>query len=193
MADVNRQLEAALAAHEEAVGCVAGLAEPIARAVEALIAALDAGAPVLLCGNGGSAADAQHLAAELVGRFARERRALPAQALTVNTSVLTAVGNDYGFNDVFARQVAAFGAPGGVLVALSTSGESENVSRAMDAARDAGMVTVALTGRDGGAVGRAADVHLNIPAGDTARVQEAHILIGHVICALVEETVCERP
>jgi len=193
MADVNGYLEAVLAAHDEAVGCVAGLAEPIARAVEAVIAALDAGAPVLFCGNGGSAADAQHLAAELVGRFARERRALPAQALTVNTSVLTAVGNDYGFKDVFARQVAAFGAPGGVLVALSTSGESENVSRAMDAARDAGMVTVALTGRDGGAVGRAADVHLNVSVGDTARVQEAHILIGHVICALVEETVCERP
>ncbi len=193
MADVKGYLDAALAAHDEAVASVAGLAEPIARAVEALVAALDAGAPVLLCGNGGSAADAQHLAAELVGRFARERRALPAQALTVNTSVLTAVGNDYGFEDVYARQVAAFGAPGGVLVALSTSGESENVSRAVEAARDAGMVTIALTGRDGGAVGRAADVHLNVPAGDTARVQEAHILIGHVICALVEETVCERP
>ncbi len=155
-------------------------------AAAALVAALRAGRKVLVCGNGGSAADAQHVAAELVGRFAGDRPAWPALALTTDTSVLTAVANDYGFDRVFARQVEAHGQAGDVLVAISTSGASPNVLRAVETARARGLVTIGLTGWDGGELGRMADVHLHVPSPSTPRIQEAHATLLHVLCELVE-------
>jgi len=159
----------------------------ILRVVDAVAHTLDAGGKVLACGNGGSAADAQHFAAELVGRFERDRRGLPAMALTTDTSALTAISNDYGYERVFARQVEAHGRRGDVLVCISTSGGSPNVLAALSAAKAGGLVTVALTGRDGGAIGAAADIQVNVPSPSTARVQEVHRTILHVICQLVEE------
>lgn len=193
MEDVSTYLDSAIAAHLEAIEAVRDAEPQITEAVAAIASCIRDGGTVLFCGNGGSAADAQHLAAELVGRFARERNAWPAQALHANTSVLTAVGNDYGFDRVFARQVEAFGRPHDVLVALSTSGSSPNVVEAISVARDRGMTVVGLTGGTGGVVGEMSSVHINIPFDSTARVQEAHILIGHVICGLVEESLCEKP
>jgi len=159
----------------------------IVRATEVLAVCFRSGGKALVCGNGGSAADSQHFAAELVGRFARERRAWPALALTTDTSALTAIGNDLGFDRVFARQVEAHGRPGDVLVAMSTSGDSGNVLAAVEAARARGLVTVGLTGRDGGALGRAVDVHVNVPSPSAARTQEVHATILHVLCDLVEQ------
>jgi D-sedoheptulose 7-phosphate isomerase len=158
----------------------------ISAAADALRQALRAGRTVLVCGNGGSAADAQHFAAELVGRFTRERRAWPALALTTDSCALTAIGNDFGFDRVFARQVEAHGNPGDVLVGISTSGASPNVLAAVETAKARGLVTIGLTGRDGGALGRAVDVHLNVPSPSTARTQEVHITLLHVLCDLVE-------
>ncbi len=158
---------------------------PVLRAVEVIAEAVQRG-KVLAFGNGGSAADAQHFAAELVGRYLRERRALPAIALTVDTSILTAVANDYGFDRVFARQIEALGAPGDVAFGISTSGGSPNVVAALKAARAHGLTTIALTGGDGGPVGRAADIHINVPDRATPRVQEVHRTLLHVICELVE-------
>jgi D-sedoheptulose 7-phosphate isomerase len=158
----------------------------ILTAADALRQALLGGRKVLVCGNGGSAADAQHVAAELVGRFTRERRAWPALALTTDTSALTAIGNDYGFERVFARQVEAHGQPGDVLIGISTSGGSPNVLAAVETARARGLATIGLTGRDGGALGRAVDVHLNVPSPSAARTQEVHITLLHVLCDLVE-------
>ncbi len=156
------------------------------RAVAAIRESHAAGGTVLIFGNGGSAADAQHMAAELVGRFARERRALAAIALTADTSLLTAIGNDYGFDRVFVRQIDGLGRPGDVAVAISTSGGSANVVRGLEAARARGLRTIALTGRDGGAVGAAAEIHINVPDASTARVQEVHRTLIHAICELVE-------
>jgi D-sedoheptulose 7-phosphate isomerase len=157
------------------------------RAVAVVIEALGAGGKVLLFGNGGSAADAQHIAAELVGRFARERRPLPAIALTTDTSALTAIANDYGYDDVFARQVRALGARGDVALALSTSGRSPSVLRAVEACRDLGIGTIGLTGGDGGALAGMVDVCLRVSASThSARIQETHILVGHVLCELVD-------
>ena len=162
---------------------------PLFAAVAAITSAVTATGKVLLFGNGGSAADAQHVAAELVGRFARERRALAALALTADTSVVTAVGNDYAYDRVFARQVEALGARGDVALGISTSGGSANVVAGLDAAGARGLTTVALTGCDGGAVGRAAAIHINVPSSSTARVQEVHRTLLHVICDLVEQSV----
>jgi len=159
---------------------------PLVRAATLVASALAAGRSVLVFGNGGSAGDAQHFAAELVGRFVRERRGLPAIALAADSSVLTAIGNDYGFERVFARQVEALGRPGDVAVGLSTSGRSPNVVAALAAARAAGLATVALTGQDGGPIGAAADVAVQVPHGVTARVQEVHRTLLHVIVDLVE-------
>jgi D-sedoheptulose 7-phosphate isomerase len=138
-------------------------------------------------GNGGSAADAQHVAGELVGRFRRERAPMPAIALTVDTSILTAIGNDYSFKQVFARQVEALGRPGDVALGISTSGESPNVVAGLQTARAKGLKTVALTGRDGGSVGRAAEIHVNVPDQNTQRVQEVHMTLLHVMCEVIEE------
>ena len=155
-------------------------------AAEAMIAALRAGGKILVCGNGGSASDAQHFAAELVGRFERDRPALASIALTTDTSILTAVANDYAYARIFARQVEAIGREGDVLVGISTSGGSENVLDALAMARLHGMTTVALTGRDGGVVGASAEIHINVPSDSTARAQEVHRTLLHAICELVE-------
>lgn len=167
------------------------LAPAVVRAGAALSQALASGRKALACGNGGSAADCQHFAAELVGRFERERAGLAALALTVDTSALTAIGNDYAFDAIFSRQVQALGQPGDVLVALSTSGNSKNVLAAIDAAHEKSLTVIALTGRDGGDIGRrlrAADHHLNVAEARTARVQEVHILLLHCLCDLVDQS-----
>ena len=162
-------------------------ADALARAVELVGDALAAERKVLLFGNGGSAADAQHIAAEFVGRFARERRALPALALTTDTSALTAIANDYGYEHVFARQVHALGVAGDVALAISTSGRSPNVLRAVEACRERGVRTIGLTGGDGGPLATMVDVSLRVSASThSARIQETHILVGHVICELVD-------
>lgn len=148
-----------------------------------------AGSTVFWCGNGGSAADAQHLAAELVGRFNRDRQALPSIALNTNTSTLTSVSNDYGYEDVFARQVQGLVRQGDVLFGLSTSGNSENVIRAVEAAKDKGAVTIGLLGRDGGRLASLCAHTITVPASDTARIQEMHILIGHILCDLIETAI----
>lgn len=161
------------------------LAAPLAAAAEALTNCLLADGRILICGNGGSAADAQHFAAELVGRFEQERQELAAIALTTDTSILTAVANDYQFEQIFARQVRALGRPGDVLIAISTSGQSANVIAAIEAAHVNGMVTVALTGKGGGRIGtmlRDQDIHLCVPNTRTARIQEVHILCIHCLC-----------
>ncbi|MDB5760366.1 MAG: phosphoheptose isomerase [Burkholderia sp.] len=161
------------------------LAEPIAQAIEIMFTALSNGNKILACGNGGSAADCQHFAAELVGRFERERLPLPALALTTDTSILTAVGNDYGFRDVYAKQVQAFGQSGDVLLALSTSGNSANVVAAIEAAVERDMRIIALTGKGGGVMGELmseADVHICVPHDRTARIQEVHALTIHILC-----------
>ena len=163
----------------------APLAGPIAQAVEMLTAALSGDRKLLICGNGGSAADSQHMAAELVGRFERERPELAAIALSTDTSALTAVANDYGFEQVFAKQVRALGREGDVLVAISTSGQSANVLAAVHAAHERGLSVVALTGRGGGRIGAAlqsTDLHLCVPHDRTARIQEVHLLIIHCLC-----------
>ena len=161
--------------------------EPVARAAEAIAEAFGNGQALLVFGNGGSASDAQHFVTEFVGRYQRERRAVPALALTADSSLLTAVANDYGFERVFARQIEAFGAPGDIAFGITTSGESPSVVEALKAAAERGLVTIALTGRDGGAAGQVADIHVNVPHAVTARVQEAHIALLHVLCELVEE------
>jgi D-sedoheptulose 7-phosphate isomerase len=180
---IRQQFLASAAVQQEAART---LAEPVAAAAEKVIAALRAGRKVLLCGNGGSAADAQHIAAELVGRYARERRGLPAVALTTDTSALTAIGNDYGFDRIFARQVEALAQAGDVLIAISTSGNSPNVLQAVETARQLGVGTIGLAGRGGGALRALADLCLVAPHEETARIQELHITIGHIICDLVE-------
>lgn len=163
----------------------AALTQPISQAVELMFAALSNGNKILACGNGGSAADCQHFAAELVGRFERERFPLPALALTTDTSILTAVGNDYSYKDVFSKQVQAFGQAGDILLAISTSGNSANVLAAAEAALEREMRIVALTGKDGGQLAKMltdADVHINVPHNRTARIQEVHLVTIHCIC-----------
>jgi len=160
----------------------------VLRVVDLLAAAFRHGRRVLVFGNGGSASDAQHVAAEFVGRFQKERRAVAAIALTTDTSILTAIGNDDAFDRVFARQIEALGESGDVAIGITTSGGSKNVLKAFTVAKERGLTTVAVTGRDGGEAGRVADVHLNVPDRSTARVQEVHRTLLHVICELVEET-----
>ena len=161
-------------------------AAEIEAARDALIASYEAGGKVLLCGNGGSAADAQHLAAELSGRFEMNRPAMAGLALTTDTSAITAIANDFGFETVFARQVEAVGRPGDVLYAISTSGNSPNVLAAAKAARGIGMSVVGVTGAGGGRLAALSDVLLDVPAAKAARVQELHIAVGHMICGIVE-------
>ena len=161
------------------------LAAPIAGAVEVMVGSLVGNGKILACGNGGSAADAQHFAAELVGRFEMERQGLAAIALTTDSSILTAVSNDYGFKAIFERQVRALGQPGDVLLAISTSGNSPNVIEAIQAAQDNDLRVVALTGKGGGQIGemlRDSDIHLCVPADRTARIQEVHLLTLHCLC-----------
>src|SRR6185436_7282119 len=155
---------------------------PTIVAAQALSDALRAGKKLLVFGNGGSASDAQHMSAELVGRFMKERAAMPAIALTVDTSILTAIANDYSYKQVFVRQIEALGQAGDVAMGISTSGESPNVLAGLKTARARGLKTIALTGRDGGAIGQAADIHVNVPDQNTARVQEVHRTLLHVMC-----------
>ena len=164
-------------------------AEVVARAAAIVYECLRDGHKVLICGNGGSAADAQHIAGEFVGRFLKERRALPAIALTTDTSILTAIGNDYAFDVIFSRQVEALGAPGDVLIGITTSGNSPDVLRAVEAARRVGLRTIGLTGQSGGKLAPLADVCIRVPTTATPRVQEGHIAIAHVICELVDDAV----
>lgn len=149
--------------------------------------ALKNGHKILFCGNGGSAADAQHLAAEFSGRFYQDRKALPAEALHVNTSYLTAVANDYSFDVVYSRLIDGIGNEGDILVGISTSGNSKNILNALEMANSKGMLTIAMTGESGGQIKNVSDILLNVPSNDTPRIQESHILIGHIICQLVEE------
>jgi D-sedoheptulose 7-phosphate isomerase len=165
------------------------LSKPIADAVNALVGCITAGGKVLACGNGGSAGDAQHFAAEFVGRFERERPGLAAIALTTDTSIITAIGNDYAFDVVFSKQVQALGAPGDVLLAISTSGNSANVVAAIEAARAKDMTVIALTGRKGGRIRELlteTDVHICVPHDRTARIQEVHLLVLHCLCDAVD-------
>lgn len=163
------------------------LAPDIVTVAEQLISILEAGGKILICGNGGSAADSQHFAAELVGRFRCERPAWSAIALTVDTSVLTSLGNDYGFEQIFARQVQALGRPGDMLVAISTSGRSKNVLAAVEVASALGMRTVGLTGQGASKLGEMVDHHLPIPSDNTTFIQQGHMAVIHVLCELVEE------
>jgi D-sedoheptulose 7-phosphate isomerase len=158
----------------------------LAQVAEKLIEAYEAGKKILVFGNGGSAADAQHIAAELVGKYYMDRRPLPAEALTVNTSSLTAISNDYAFERIFARQVEALGNPGDVAIGISTSGNSPNVIEAIRAAKKKGMITIGLTGAEGGRLRNEVDYCICVPSKDTPRIQEAHILIGHIWCELIE-------
>jgi D-sedoheptulose 7-phosphate isomerase len=161
--------------------------DAIEAAVNAIVKAFHDGKKLLICGNGGSAADSQHIAAEFIGRFQKERRALPAIALTTDTSVLTALGNDYGVDVIFSRQVEALGQSGDLLWAISTSGRSSNVLKAVEAAKAKGMTVMTMTGRDGGPLLKAGDIRIHVASSVTARVQEAHIALSHAICELVEE------
>ncbi|MFZ1084075.1 MAG: D-sedoheptulose 7-phosphate isomerase [Terracidiphilus sp.] len=176
----------AIAEHLEVVRQLNEQQDLLAAIAQAMCATLRARGKILWCGNGGSAADSQHLAAELVGRFRRERCGLASMALTTDTSILTSVANDYGFETVFSRQVEALGAPGDLLVGISTSGNSSNVLAALETARSQGMVTVAFTGAGGGKMTGFSDYLFAVHSSDTARIQEAHILAGHMLCDWIE-------
>jgi phosphoheptose isomerase len=181
---VTRTLDDAIALHQR----VRSLdLTAVTTAASMLSKAVQTGHKVLAFGNGGSAADAQHFVTELVGRFQKERRGFAAVALTADTALLTSVANDYGFERVFARQIDALGAPDDVACAISTSGRSRNIIAAVEAARARGLRTIALTGRDGGDVGRMVDVHINVPDAVTARVQEVHCTLIHALCEIIEE------
>jgi D-sedoheptulose 7-phosphate isomerase len=181
----DKAFGASIALHERMRGSLG----PTLVAAQVMTDALKAGKKLLVFGNGGSAADAQHMASELVGRFQRERGALRAIALTTDTSILTSVANDYSYKQVFARQVEALGRAGDVAFGISTSGESPNVMTGLQVARAQGLKTIALTGRDGGSIGGAAEIHVNVPDQNTARVQEVHRTLIHVMCELIEENV----
>jgi D-sedoheptulose 7-phosphate isomerase len=159
----------------------------IRSAAETAVRCLRSGGKILICGNGGSAADSQHIAAELVVRFGLNRRALPAIALTTDTSILTAGANDLGFEDVFSRQVEALGRKGDLLIAISTSGRSPNIIKAVEQAKAQGLAVIGLTGASEGSLDRLADLVLHVPSADTARIQESHMAVGHLVCDLVEK------
>ncbi len=169
------------------------LSDTIQQCGMVLVEALRQGNKILIMGNGGSAADAQHFAAELVGRFLRERKGLPAIALTTDTSILTAVGNDYGFDEVFARQIEALAAPNDVVIGISTSGCSNNVRHAITLANEIGCKSVGFLGRDGGDLAKIVDIHLTVPAEETFYIQEAHVAIIHLLCGFVEQAIFPQP
>jgi D-sedoheptulose 7-phosphate isomerase len=163
------------------------LSEKILHAAHTIRDSLSAGGKLLLMGNGGSAADSQHIAAELIGRFKKERKAIPALALTVDSSSLTALGNDYGFESIFSRQVEALANPNDAIIGISTSGNSKNIIRALNLAREIGTKTIGFMGNDGGAMKDCVDIGIIVPSNDTARIQEVHITIGHIICEIIEQ------
>jgi len=172
--------------HKETAEKVHILAEAVGRAGDLISQTLANGGRVMFCGNGGSAADAQHLAAELTGRYLKNREPMAGMALHCDTSALTAIANDFSFDDIYSRQVKAHGRAGDLLIGISTSGNSKNVLNAMEAAREIGMKTVAMTGESGGKMAEIADVLLNVPSTFTPRIQEMHILIGHTLCEIAE-------
>ena len=186
------KLREAIAAATKTLQSIVGLDEKIAKAGELIVDCLTSGNKVLVCGNGGSAADAADFCSEIACRFVDDRRPYPALNLAQGGSLLTATGNDYGFDEIFARQVRAFGKPGDVLIALSTSGQSKNVRRALEEAKASQLKTIALLGRDGGASGGLADVDLVIPSDSTARIQEAHKFILHVLCEMIEPRLARK-
>ncbi len=165
----------------------------LVNVVEAIISALKAGNKILLFGNGGSAADAQHLAAEFVNRFVIERPPLPAIALTTDSSIITSIGNDYDFSEVFSKQIRAIGQAGDIAWGISTSGNSVNVLKGLEVAKKIGLVTIAFTGKDGGSIAKIADLSINVSSSVTARIQEAHITAGHAICDLVDIKLFQKP
>jgi D-sedoheptulose 7-phosphate isomerase len=187
---VADMLREAARLHERAARDSAGA---VVAAADVMKTAFDNGGQALVFGNGGSAADAQHFACELVGRYLRERRALPVVALTTDTSAITAIANDYGFDRVFVRQIEALGRAGDVAIGISTSGSSGNVLAALQVAKSRGLKTIAFTGGDGGPIGAAADVHVNVPHGVTPRVQEVHRTLIHAVCELIESSLNPTP
>lgn len=189
MPTADTLIRQSLRAHAETIAQLDPMIPDIARLAEMVNTCLGRGGKILLMGNGGSAADSQHIAAELVGRFQTERRGLAAIALTTDTSILTSVGNDYGYEQIFSRQVEALCTPNDLLIGISTSGNSANVLRAIEAAKKIGSLTVAWTGEGGGKLAALCDLTLAVPSRVTARVQEAHILIGHILCVLVDHAI----
>ena len=190
-ATIRKNLQNAIALKQQLLADEATLSL-IAEMTEAIVKAYREGHKVFFCGNGGSAADAQHLAAELSGRYYYDRPALFAEALHVNTSYITAVANDYSFDEVYARWLTAIGQEGDVLIALSTSGNSPNVVKAVAQANENGVVTIGFTGADGGALKGICDLVLRVPSSDTPRIQECHMHIGHTLCEIVESTIFPR-
>jgi D-sedoheptulose 7-phosphate isomerase len=193
---MRETIDAQLAEAQRIMGAMrsdAALLAALQGAVQACVRSLRAGGKLLLAGNGGSAADAQHIAGEFVSRFAYDRPGLAAVALTTDTSILTAIGNDYGYEQLFARQVRALGRPGDLLLAYSTSGRSPNVLRALEAARELGLVTVGFTGNRGGPMRELCEHLLEVPSADTPKIQEGHLVLGHVFCGLVESEMFPRP
>jgi D-sedoheptulose 7-phosphate isomerase len=189
MEEIKRMIEDSIQAKEKMLEMHS---QTIRQIAEQMCRVLENGGKILWCGNGGSAADAQHLSCELVSKFYVDRDALPSIALTTNTSILTAIANDYNFEVVFRRQVEALGRKGDLIVGISTSGNSKNVIEALKKAREIGMFTVGFTGSTGGAMKEFCDILLNVPSTDTPRIQEAHITAGHIICYLVEKHFAEK-
>jgi len=186
---MQTMIEKELRSHLETIQNVIGSMQPVILEASILaVETLKKGNKILLCGNGGSAADAQHIAAELTGRYKTERMALPAIALTTDTSALTAIGNDYGYDIVFSRQVEALAQPGDLVIGISTSGNSQNVLNAFESAKKKGCATMALSGRDGGKMKVVADVNIIVPSDNTPRIQEMHILIGHTLCQAIDDS-----
>jgi D-sedoheptulose 7-phosphate isomerase len=188
--DHLRVIEEICDEHLRVATALRSLAPDVDRVVSVIARSLAEGGTLLVCGNGGSAADAQHIVAELTGRFFRDRRPLRALALHANSSSLTAIGNDYGYDLVFAREVQAHGRRGDVLLAISTSGNSPNIVRAIRVARDQGMSIIGMTGEGGGRMRAECDICLRVPSSSTPRIQECHILVGHAICELLEQILC---
>jgi len=184
---MNKTIENELNSHLEVTKMVLKMGEEIEKASQLIIETLKNGNKILLCGNGGSASDAQHIAAELVGRYKIERGGLPAIALTTDTSILTAVGNDYGYDRVFQRQVEALAQQGDVVIGISTSGNSENVIKALKSAEELGCKTIGFSGKGGGKMREVCHILLDVPSDNTPRIQEMHILFGHTICQVIDE------
>ena len=189
---MQQLIEAEFQAHLRSANKIFALTQEVEKVAKILTTAIQNGNKILICGNGGSAADAQHFAAELTGRYKKERKGLSAIALSVDTSALTAIGNDYGFEFVFSRQVEALAKSGDVLFGISTSGNSANVLNAAKVAKDLGAVVVGLSGRDGGALNQISDINLIMPDNDTPRIQELHILVIHILCDIIEKNCLEK-
>jgi len=195
MANMTQEVQAAITVTARLLDRMAtdqALCAATAQAAEACVVALRAGCKLLFCGNGGSAADAQHWAGELVSRFSYDRPGLAAIALTTDTSILTAIGNDYGYERLFARQIEALGVTGDVLLAISTSGNSPNIVAALEAARARGITSIGFTGEAGGKMAALCDICLQIPSGSTPRIQEGHEVLGHAICGMIEAAIFPR-